>query len=394
MIDYFCVRDYAAVDPIVARRFLYLVFDYMDTTLWREFQTRKGLFDRQMIIRIFGDVCRGVKHVHDLGIVHTDLSANNLLYSQGRLKVADLGCSSCAATWVLPTSERGTAHSRAPELWLAFAGKHASTVPAASQLPLTIPTAIDCWSLGVCLGMLLTGQFIFETFAAIVSCLGPLTDKEWPGCTSLPGYKTSKVAQLSEKFKGRDTHVLNFFSSAKHVKYPKPVEDSGLDLISMFLKWPPKRRCTVQQSLDHSFFRDIRDVDGMLHGCSHEQLGQLVKDSIQNGVPVSSFDIVPPTKPASSRGIKRAVLVERHSQAENNSSGAPAVVPELACEVQDVDESLCACRGNCLSVACKKAAYKVNRWRKLTNDARDKAQRQICKQPRMSEMRVLFSLQV
>jgi serine/threonine protein kinase len=182
----------------------------MDTTLWREFQKRKGLFDRQMIIRIFGDVCRGVKHVHDLGIVHTDLSVNNLLYSQGQLKVADLGCSSCAATWVLPASERGTAHSRAPELWLSFAGKHASTVPAASQLPLTIPTASDCWSLGVCLGMLLTGQFIFESFADIVSCLGPLTDKEWRGCTSLPGYKTIKVAQLSEKFNGYDTHVLNF----------------------------------------------------------------------------------------------------------------------------------------------------------------------------------------
>jgi serine/threonine protein kinase len=218
MIDYFCDRDYAALDPIVARRLLYLVFEYMDTTLWREFQKRKGLFDRQMIIRIFGDVCRGVKHVHDLGIVHTDLSANNLLYSQGRLKVADLGCSSCAATWVLPASERGTAHSRAPELWLAFEGKHASKVPAASQLPLTISTAIDCWSLGVCLGMLLTGQFIFESFADIVSSFGPLTDTEWRGCTSLPGYKTLKVAQLSKNFNGYDTYVLNYFSSAKHVK--------------------------------------------------------------------------------------------------------------------------------------------------------------------------------
>jgi serine/threonine protein kinase len=257
---------------------------------------------------------------------------------------------------------------------LAFEGKHASKVPAASQLPLTIPTAIDCWSLGVCLGMLLTGQFIFETFAAIVSCLGPLTDKEWPGCTSLPGYKTIKVAQLSDKFNGYDTHVLNFFSSAKHVKYPKPIEDSGLDLISMFLKWPPKGRCTVQQSLDHSFFRDIRDVDGMLHGCSHEQLGQLVKDSIQNGVPVSSFDLVPKTTPASSRGLTQTDLDVRRDE---------AVGSEHALELQEMDESLCACRGNCRRVACKQAANYMHRWRKLTNEVGEKAQRQICKQPRM-----------
>ena len=91
MIDYFCDRDSAALDPIVARRYLYLVFENMDTTLWREFQNRKGLFDSQMIIRIFGDVCLGVKHLHEVGIVHTDLSVNNLLYSQGQLKVADLG---------------------------------------------------------------------------------------------------------------------------------------------------------------------------------------------------------------------------------------------------------------------------------------------------------------
>jgi hypothetical protein len=234
--------------------------------------------------------------------------------------------------------------------------------------------------------MLLTGQFIFASFADIASCLGPLTDTQWVGCTSLPGYKTFKVAQFSNEFNCYDTHVLNFFSSAKHVKYPKPIGDSGLDLTSMFLKWPPTGRCTVQQSLDHSFFGDIRDFDGVLRACSHEQLGQLVKDSIQNGVLVSSFDIVPQTKPASSRGITRAYLDERHGQAETNSSDAPAAAPEHACEVQDVDESVCACRGNCLSFACKKAAWKVNRWKKLTK-VQDKTQRQICKQPHMSEMR-------
>ena len=220
MLDYFCDRDATALDPIIAKRYLYLVFEYMDTTLWREFQRRKGLLDRQMIIRMFRDICLGVKHLHEVGIVHSDLSVNNFLYSQGNLKVADLGCSSCAATWALPASERGTAHSRAPELWLAFEGKHASKkVPAASQLPVTVSTALDCWSLGVCLGMLLTGQFIFESFAHIVSCLGPLTDTQWVGCTSLPGYKALKVAELSSRF--NDKNVVSFFLVCETCEVPK-----------------------------------------------------------------------------------------------------------------------------------------------------------------------------
>ena len=44
---------------------------------------------------------------------------------------------------------------------------------------------------------MLTGQYIFQDFAHIMSCLGPLTDAEWFGCTSLPGYTRLKVAEMS-----------------------------------------------------------------------------------------------------------------------------------------------------------------------------------------------------
>jgi serine/threonine protein kinase len=122
MIDYFCD---VGVGSASSQRCLYLVFEYMDTTVWQEFVRRKGLFDRQLCVRIFTDICRGTQHMHDLGIVHTDLSLPNLLYSHGRAKVADLGCSHSASTWALPIGkrEKGTAHSRSPELWLASGKK-------------------------------------------------------------------------------------------------------------------------------------------------------------------------------------------------------------------------------------------------------------------------------
>ena len=152
----------------------------MDTTLWHDFSRRGGRFDRQTVARMFRDVCLGVKHLHDLGIVHTDLSLTNILCSRGQVKVADFRSCRCAATWVLPDGEWGTAHSRAPELWLAAGRNAASPARASGHLVETVSTAVDGWSLGVCLGMLLTGELIFKPFADMVSCLGPLADAEWP----------------------------------------------------------------------------------------------------------------------------------------------------------------------------------------------------------------------
>ena len=102
MIDYFCD---VGVGSASRQRCLYLVFEYMDTTVWQEFVRRKGLFDRQLCVRIFTDICRGTQHMpghssHRLGLP-------NLLHSHGRAKVADLGCSYCASTWVLPSARRG-----------------------------------------------------------------------------------------------------------------------------------------------------------------------------------------------------------------------------------------------------------------------------------------------
>ena len=426
MIDYFCDKDATASGQGSERRFLYLVFEYMDTTLWREFSRRKGLFDRQMTIRIFRDVCLGVKHLHDVGIVHGDLSLTNMLYSHGTLKVADLGCSSCAATWVLPNSETCTAHSRAPELWLASGGKTASRLPASSQLVETVATAVDCWSLGVCLGILLTGEFIFQSFAQIVSCLGPLTNAEWAGCTSLPGYGTLKVAEQSSKFGGHGAHVLNFFSCEQHVKYPKPVEDSGLDLIGMLLKWPPNDRFTVQQSLDHNLLGDVFDFVAVLRTCSHDQLGKLVIDSIRSGVPVRSADILAASAPVLQGGHKRPRTVDGHSEAEKDSSpgkslctgiahnaanpnkaalqgeqqtGCPdkhsetaesSGIAKPAHGVQDLNACLCACRGLCRRASCVKACNAAAYWKKK-NPRCERRKIQICDQPHLQFFRFCFA---
>ena len=169
------------------------------------------------------------------------------------------------------------------------------------------------------------------------------------------------MAELSRECRCYYTPVLKFFSSEQHVKYPKPVEDSGLDLIRMFLKWPPKGRCTVRECLDHSFFGQLADLDAMLCTCSHEQLGKLVTDSITSGVPVGSVQILAAAAPVVPRGTKRPHTVESQSEAEVDASACKRTAPKRKQKtdcprgVQDVNESLFACRGNCRSIACVKA---------------------------------------
>ena len=149
MTDYFC--DAFGMGSACSQRCLYLVFEYMDTIVWHESVRRKGLFDTQLSVCMFTDICRGVKRLRDLDIAHTDLTLTNLLYSRGSSKVADLGCSHSAETWVLPRSEKGTAHSRAPELRLAASAE--GTVCSQSRAPRTLlqtsACALDRWSLGV-----------------------------------------------------------------------------------------------------------------------------------------------------------------------------------------------------------------------------------------------------
>ena len=165
MTDYFC--DSFGVDSACSQRCLYLVFEYMDTTVWHEVARRKGLFDRQLCVSIFADICRGVKHLHDLGIAHTDLSLTNVLYSQGRAKVADLGCSHSAETWVLPRSEKGAAHSAGHRSCGRQPGKKVRRAASRQQILFqTSACALDHWSLGVCLGILLTGQCIVGMYNA------------------------------------------------------------------------------------------------------------------------------------------------------------------------------------------------------------------------------------
>ena len=196
------------------------------------------------------------------------------------------------------------------------------------------------------------------------------------------------------------------------MKYPKAIEDSGLDLIRLFLKWPPHGRCTVQQSLDHIFSGEVMDLAAVLRTLSHEQLGKLVVDSLTSGVLVSSAGILAAgAPPASPRGAKRPLQVDgAGNDADDVSAGKPDMVHDespcnttatdiakqkvagkegssnIASGLQDLDDRLCSCRGLCRRSACVKACNLVAAWKKTHPEA-IRTRFQICVQPSLPERR-------
>ena len=79
---------------------------------------KKGkLFKEQWVWKIFCNILQGLKTLHDMSILHTDLKcANVFLFKNGMAKLGDLNVAKEAKDGMLFTST-GTPYYAAPEVW-------------------------------------------------------------------------------------------------------------------------------------------------------------------------------------------------------------------------------------------------------------------------------------
>jgi NIMA (never in mitosis gene a)-related kinase len=83
-----------------------------------ENQKNKTTFAEQDIWRIFIQVVRGLKAMHDLNIMHRDLkSANVFLYKDFTAKLGDMNVSKVANKRGLNYTQTGTQYYASPEVW-------------------------------------------------------------------------------------------------------------------------------------------------------------------------------------------------------------------------------------------------------------------------------------
>lgn len=102
------------------------------------------------ILRIFIQICDGLAHLHDRGIVHRDIKPANILVDRtGRPKITDLG--------VARHMERNTRLTQAGTIL----GTYSYLAPE-QILSSTVGPKADLYSLGICLFTALTGRRPFE----------------------------------------------------------------------------------------------------------------------------------------------------------------------------------------------------------------------------------------
>lgn len=70
----------------------YIVMDYLDGDNLKEYVRRHGVLDTDVLIGLLMPVMRGLKAMHAKGIIHRDISPDNIMFTKkGQLKLTDFG---------------------------------------------------------------------------------------------------------------------------------------------------------------------------------------------------------------------------------------------------------------------------------------------------------------
>ena len=70
----------------------YIVMDYLDGENLKQYIRNHGLFEPEKLIRLLMPVMKALKDMHAKGIIHRDISPDNIMYTKkGKLKLMDFG---------------------------------------------------------------------------------------------------------------------------------------------------------------------------------------------------------------------------------------------------------------------------------------------------------------
>ncbi|PAV63193.1 hypothetical protein WR25_06870 [Diploscapter pachys] len=184
---------------IRSERYIYIVTEYCGGGELYEYLIERGRVTEVEARRFFSEIVSAIDYLHENGIVHRDLKAENILLDKEKnhIKIIDFGFSNYQTSDSLLNTWCGSPPYAAPELLLGnvYDGKKA-----------------DVWSLGVLLYILVTAGFPF------------------------PGDSVDKLKRA----------VLS-----GQVKIPYWVSVECSDLIKKMLVLNPKKRFSVKQVLSH-----------------------------------------------------------------------------------------------------------------------------------------------
>ncbi|CAN8071032.1 unnamed protein product [Agarophyton chilense] len=180
----------------------------------------KGSLPEATARHLMMDILNGVEYLHDMHTVHRDLKPDNCLLTcskplEARVKLSDFGLSN-----FVPDNERQTCHpGDENDMYTSAVGSPGFVAPEVFES--RYGKAVDVWSCGVILYMLLSG-----------------------GRMPFAGKSPSQIIAHAKRGDYRlENTIPNASSSVKH-------------LLIRLLDVNEKRRLTAKQALDHRWFRE------------------------------------------------------------------------------------------------------------------------------------------
>ena len=197
------------LDHLENTDYIYIVTEYIEGgTLSKYFKKKKFNFSERQASNIMNQIASGVQYLHQYGIVHRDLKPGNIMITQqndfGVIKIMDFGLSKIVSPSEKMVEGYGTLSYVAPEVILR--------TPYNKE--------VDIWSMGVILYYMLNG--------------------------SLP-FRGTKQQEVAEKIVYED---LEFDEDEWETRTQKVQ-----DLISRCLEKNPKERITIDEFINHPWFK-------------------------------------------------------------------------------------------------------------------------------------------
>jgi hypothetical protein len=199
------------LDHLENEDYIFIVTEYIEGgTLGQYFKKKNFNFSERQASSIMVQIASGVKYLHTYGIVHRDLKPDNIMITQqnefGVIKIMDFGLSKIVSTQEKMVDGYGTLSYVAPEVLLR--------TPYNKE--------VDIWSMGVILYYMLCGHLPF---------------------------KGNKEVIIAEKIVNDD---LEFDEDEWEVRSKKV-----RDLITSCLKKEPEERITIDEFLNHPWFKKL-----------------------------------------------------------------------------------------------------------------------------------------
>lgn len=231
-------------DVIHSDRQLTLVFELLDKDLKKYIEAKSNAYgggqmrglDIETVQSFMLQLLKGIKHCHQMGVIHRDLKPQNLLISTtDQLKIADFGL---ARAFGIPvrsyTNEVVTLWYRAPDILL---GQRKYSTP------------VDMWSVGCIFAEMCTGVALFQgkndetQLEVIFSKLGIPNEQSLPGVFQLPEWK--------------DKYNSVRLQPPSIQKIVERLNKDGQDLLIRLLLYNPKQRVSARRSLKHPYFNNL-----------------------------------------------------------------------------------------------------------------------------------------